>query len=86
MKIIFSLLILLSIPTHPWAGPACSTMAEEPTIENECSVCLNKVPNVIFYPCEHKVTCNQCAPKLKTCPFCREDIKERKRAKKLRNR
>lgn len=85
MKIIFSLLILLSIPTHLSAGSACSIMAEKPTIENECVVCLERVPNIIFEPCRHKVTCNICAPEIKTCPFCREEIIIRKRAKKLRN-
>jgi len=37
----------------------------------ECVVCLDKVPQVILYPCFHHVLCLKCAKKIEQCPICR---------------
>ncbi|XP_015782268.1 baculoviral IAP repeat-containing protein 3-like [Tetranychus urticae] len=39
-----------------------------------CKVCLEKEVGVCFYPCEHTVTCIDCAPGIASCPICRAKI------------
>ncbi|XP_015783857.1 baculoviral IAP repeat-containing protein 7-A-like [Tetranychus urticae] len=39
-----------------------------------CKVCLEKEVGVCFYPCEHTVTCINCAPGIASCPICRSKI------------
>lgn len=45
-----------------------------------CSVCLIRDVNVLFHPCSHVATCQQCSERVTTCPTCRSDIIERLRA------
>ncbi|SPP73285.1 death-associated inhibitor of apoptosis 2 [Drosophila guanche] len=40
-----------------------------------CKVCLDEEVGVVFLPCGHLATCNQCAPSVSNCPMCRADIK-----------
>ncbi|XP_017148642.1 death-associated inhibitor of apoptosis 2 [Drosophila miranda] len=40
-----------------------------------CKVCLDEEVGVVFLPCGHLATCNQCAPSVAICPLCRADIK-----------
>ncbi|ALC41854.1 Iap2 [Drosophila busckii] len=40
-----------------------------------CKVCLDEEVGVVFLPCGHLATCNQCAPSVVNCPMCRADIK-----------
>ncbi|KAH8246725.1 hypothetical protein KR038_008361 [Drosophila bunnanda] len=40
-----------------------------------CKVCLDEEVGVVFLPCGHLATCNQCAPSVANCPMCRADIK-----------
>lgn len=35
----------------------------------ECIICFEETTNFSFYRCAHKV-CNQCYPRIKTCPIC----------------
>ncbi|KWX11955.1 Protein 21.1 [Giardia duodenalis assemblage B] len=40
-----------------------------------CCICLDKLRNVILYPCKHVVVCTDCLETLKdTCPYCRTTI------------
>ena len=43
-----------------------------------CSVCLDRVRNILFVPCGHFTTCKECTRQLVTCPICRELIREEK--------
>ncbi|KAH8405127.1 hypothetical protein KR222_004197 [Zaprionus bogoriensis] len=40
-----------------------------------CKVCLDEEVGVVFLPCGHLATCNQCAPSVANCPMCRAEIK-----------
>ncbi|WAR09014.1 PIAP-like protein, partial [Mya arenaria] len=40
-----------------------------------CKVCLDLDACVVFLPCGHMVTCEECAPAMRKCPICRSDIR-----------
>ncbi len=43
--------------------------------EEICCICLTNKSNVLYRPCGHLVTCNECnLHNLNTCPICREHI------------
>ena len=42
--------------------------------EQHCAVCLDKTPSHTLQPCQHKLFCINCAPKLARCPLCRASI------------
>ena len=44
----------------------------------KCSVCLDRMKNILFIPCLHISTCKQCARQLVNCPICRSLIREEK--------
>lgn len=55
-------------------------LTDERTKRNElklCVVCLDKVHEVLFQPCNHLKCCKGCAKELDRCPFCREVISNR---------
>ena len=39
-----------------------------------CKICMDKDIGVVFLPCGHLICCVQCAPSLKDCPLCRQQI------------
>ena len=39
-----------------------------------CTICFDRVRNVIFWPCLHFGLCEECSEKVERCPFCRENI------------
>jgi len=42
---------------------------------HECVVCLENNPNIIFLPCGHLCTCQNCSIRLMNkCPLCRRKI------------
>jgi hypothetical protein len=41
----------------------------------QCKVCMDSESNIVFLPCGHLVSCNSCAPELRTCPICRTLIR-----------
>ena len=47
--------------------------------EQTCAICLESPPNVTFVPCGHKMTCEQCAERVRECPSCRAPIRLRQR-------
>lgn len=56
---------------------------ERPTqkqVDNFCAVCFGEQKSVLFMPCQHLVTCVDCATKIDQCPMCREQISGRIRA------
>jgi len=42
----------------------------------ECFVCSDKKPNVLFKPCNHICVCSDCAKVMKKCAQCRKPIEE----------
>ncbi|XP_046435566.1 baculoviral IAP repeat-containing protein 7-like isoform X2 [Neodiprion fabricii] len=40
-----------------------------------CKICMDKEVAVVFLPCGHLSTCVHCAPSLKHCPMCRQEIR-----------
>ena len=40
-----------------------------------CKICWSNQVGVVFLPCGHLISCVNCSPKLKDCPFCRQFIK-----------
>lgn len=39
-----------------------------------CKICLEKEIGCLFWPCNHTVTCTDCAPNFTKCPMCRDKI------------
>ena len=55
-------------------------LAAVPSAEEQtCAICLDRPPNVTFVPCGHKMTCEQCAERVRECPSCRAPIRLRQR-------
>ena len=55
-------------------------LAAVPRVEEQtCAICLDRPPNVTFVPCGHKMTCEQCAERVRECPSCRRPIQVRQR-------
>jgi hypothetical protein len=55
-------------------------LAAVPRVEEQtCAICLDRPPNVTFVPCGHKMTCEQCAERVRECPSCRAPIRVRQR-------
>ena len=48
-------------------------------LASECVICLEKEAVVAFIPCDHRCTCEGCAPSLRCCPVCRQPIREANR-------
>lgn len=40
-----------------------------------CKICMDAVIEVVFLPCQHMVTCSQCAALMTKCPICMGIIK-----------
>ncbi|XP_012264181.2 baculoviral IAP repeat-containing protein 7 [Athalia rosae] len=40
-----------------------------------CKICMDREVAVVFLPCGHLSTCAHCAPSLKHCPMCRQEIR-----------
>ena len=43
---------------------------------NTCKICLDKNISILFFPCGHLVSCNECADKIRKCPICRHIIQK----------
>ena len=44
-----------------------------------CAVCLEHPLEVVLHPCAHLCLCSQCAPRVKECPICRTEVRQRKK-------
>ena len=51
---------------------------EDIIVEEVCCICMTNQPNILFYPCKHKILCTECSKEnssaVETCPICREDV------------
>ena len=36
----------------------------------ECSICLDRFPNILYFPCKHITNCSICSKNIKKCPLC----------------
>ncbi|WAR09012.1 BIR7B-like protein [Mya arenaria] len=70
-----------NVPIH---GGADSKPEVEKALQNEneelrrqvsCKICLDLDASVVFLPCGHMVTCEECAPAMRKCPICRSNIR-----------
>lgn len=43
---------------------------------DNCIICLDKSPDVIFIPCMHHLSCFACSSNLTKCPMCKKHIKQ----------
>lgn len=52
---------------------------KEPSDPNAlCKICLMRTANLVFLPCKHVVSCDQCVSGLKKkCPICRNKIEDK---------
>ena len=41
----------------------------------QCKICMDSEVGAVLLPCGHLVACVDCAPNLKDCPVCRQQIK-----------
>jgi hypothetical protein len=45
-----------------------------PTVEGDCSICMDRRATEVLLPCKHICVCSVCVKSLKDCPICRADI------------
>ncbi len=43
--------------------------------ERMCKICMDNDVNIVFLPCGHLVSCQECAPNIKKCAVCRKLIR-----------
>lgn len=48
---------------------------------DECLVCSDGKREMLFSPCGHVACCNACAPRVKKCLICRENVLSRTKVK-----
>lgn len=46
----------------------------EDVTQEECLICYANKKSVIFFPCGHYYTCQECSIRVEKCPICREKI------------
>ncbi|XP_075680396.1 RCC1 and BTB domain-containing protein 1-like [Dermatophagoides pteronyssinus] len=44
-----------------------------------CSICCDREVQIVFLPCQHLTSCEQCSKRMKNCPICRANINRRSR-------
>ena len=45
----------------------------------ECVCCLDAPKSMLMLPCRHLCVCEDCAPRMTTCPICRQPVAERQK-------
>ena len=68
MKWIQILLIIIMKWIQCWTPLVCKE-------DRICKICMSNQVGVVFLPCGHLISCVNCSPKVKDCPFCRQFIK-----------
>ena len=51
--------------------------------EAECQICQDNKSTILFIPCRHLSTCEECCKKLDRCHICRSEIKARLKRRNL---
>ena len=66
-------------PSMPEIHAMLQTVFAEMFKSSECVICLEKAAVVALIPCGHRCVCEGCAPSLRSCPMCRQPVREAKR-------
>jgi len=45
-----------------------------------CVICFSNEKNMLFIPCGHLSSCDECSVSLKNCPICRVEIQQKIKA------
>ncbi|XP_005112901.2 E3 ubiquitin-protein ligase rififylin [Aplysia californica] len=49
-------------------------------LDRDCAICMDRLRDCLFRPCNHMVTCLECGQMLQArqdaCPVCRKDIEQ----------
>jgi Zinc finger, C3HC4 type (RING finger) len=53
--------------------------AQQISEEKECKICMDRERCIVFMPCGHMNTCQQCADVLHICSICRTPIQTRQK-------
>ena len=43
---------------------------------DQCAICFETPPDIIFLPCMHHLSCFKCSSNLNKCPLCKTNIKQ----------
>lgn len=69
--------VFVSFPTRSFCySHDIEPVSTSATID-ECLVCSDGKREVLFGPCGHVACCNACAPRVKKCLICRENVMSR---------
>lgn len=49
-------------------------ISNDDTEAGNCIICLESPANVVFHPCTHCVTCEECSSRVKKCLTCRQVV------------
>ncbi|XP_046916522.2 uncharacterized protein LOC124496983 [Dermatophagoides farinae] len=69
-----------TVPTTSTATSTAATVTRKNISTNNnndrslCSICLDRERQIVFFPCCHLTSCEQCSIQMKNCPICRIDI------------
>ena len=55
-------------------GPMDSSCSARQSLDVNCVVCMENRRDVVFGQCGHGCCCRSCAPKVTSCPLCREVV------------
>nr|CAG4712096.1 unnamed protein product [Naegleria fowleri] len=53
------------------------TLHEREDRDKSCAICMGNVRQVVFMPCKHFLSCEDCAQNVEHCPICRHVISKR---------
>ena len=66
------------LPKSPIEGQTAEDKPGKPSEEKMCIVCMDKLADIAFIPCGHKITCFDCSQKImsdkRVCPICSQNI------------
>jgi hypothetical protein len=63
-----------------WCPPDTNgcVIAGEDNWKTECVICMERVRDIVLYPCKHFCLCVQCSENVFKCPLCKQRIQTRK--------
>ncbi|XP_075680395.1 RCC1 and BTB domain-containing protein 1-like [Dermatophagoides pteronyssinus] len=73
--------IFLNIP-QPQQSKKLTTSVSNLSIDIDrfrCSICCDREVQIVFSPCQHLTSCEQCSKRIDDCPICRTNIDRRSR-------
>ncbi|KAK6627231.1 hypothetical protein RUM44_009708 [Polyplax serrata] len=61
-------------PSAPLMGSSNEEVSLNYLVPEECIICFDLKPTIIFLPCGHVCCCCKCFKGITTCPMCRTDV------------